>query len=124
VEGAFSVNGWPERLGFAFRSILSYLLSRRSATGKIAVEASVAPVGDLDLTFRSEGTEDIFQPPPDPIDSIAVAQYRARQAAELAPESVELAVEQHKGKFEFNRGSHRNVEFLITLPPQSRLPGT
>jgi hypothetical protein len=109
--------------GFAFRSILSYLLSLRSPTGKIAVEVRVTSAGDLELTFRSEGTEDIFQPPPDPIDSIAVAQYRARQAAELAPESVELAIEQHKGKFELNRGSHRNVQVLITLPPQSRLQG-
>lgn len=124
----FDVSGWPEGLGFAFRSLLDFLLLRRPVAGKVRVGGEDRPDEKrLGMRFRVTGAGALPQAhlaqaglavdesaAPDS-DPIAQAELLARSNASLAPRSIEAVVRQHGGTFAAT-GGPGVPEFLITLP--------
>jgi hypothetical protein len=113
----FFVSGWPDRLGFAFRSLLSALLTARG-DGGVSIEAIVETTGWLAVRialpsgqWHTPGSVDQED------DPIAQGEERARQMVALAPESVASAIEQHRGTFEQPAPDVSPRAFTIRLPP-------
>ena len=109
----FPVQGWEDRLGFAFRSLLAHLLQDLEDEGRVQVTGSAAEDGGLQLRFRPSS---LAEPPPapDPADPIATAADRARRLVQLAPGAVSAAITWHGGRFVHDPSG---PEFRITLPP-------
>jgi hypothetical protein len=116
----FMIAGWPDQLGFAFRSMLAYLLIRRRPRSKLRVEirdigSSRAEVLTVVLSVAL-GKDRSRSATPTPSDPIATAGHKARVVAELAPETIKLAVARHGGKFSQQADGHGRVTMTTTLP--------
>ena len=59
-KAPFRVVGWPEQLGFAFRSVLGYLLVRRPLSGKVRIEVLQEDGSGLCLRFSVCGARPEF----------------------------------------------------------------
>jgi hypothetical protein len=120
----FMVAGWPDQLGFAFRSMLGYLLIRRRPRSKVRVEIRyIAPPRAEILTVVLSvalGRDQSRSAAATPSDPIAAAEYNARLVAELAPEAIGLAVARHDGEF-FQRVHRRGRLILTTTLPSAQL---
>jgi putative methionine-R-sulfoxide reductase with GAF domain len=106
------VNGWPERLSFAFRSALSSLLMlRATSTDKLTVEIAERPRGHLNvrLCLPAAAAEIRETPAADPIER---SQIRARRMASFAVEAIDKAIGQHGGTLI----QHGSSEFEVNLP--------
>jgi hypothetical protein len=112
----FFVSGWPDRLGFAFRSLLGALLAVRGE-GAVPIEAVVESTGWLAVRIALPGGRGHAPAPVDQEDPIAQGEERARQMVALAPEAIVSAVEQHGGTFEQPASNATPGAFVIRLPP-------
>jgi hypothetical protein len=114
------VSGWPDRLGFAFRSTLSSLLLLRvTSTDRLMVEITVSSSDRLSIRMQlpAIATEDFDLQVVDPIQR---SQIRARQMASVAVEAIEKAVEQHGGTFIEQSG--RGFEISLPLCSEETAP--
>jgi PAS domain S-box-containing protein len=116
----FMIAGWPDQLGFAFRSMLAYLLIRRRPRSKLRVE--IRDVGSSrSETLRIALSVALGKRQPEPssatsFDPITTAAHKARVVAELAPETIELAVARHGGKFSQQASGRGRIMLTTTLP--------
>jgi hypothetical protein len=116
----FMIAGWPDQLGFAFRSMLAYLLIRRRPRSKLRVE--IRDVGSSrSETLRIALSVSLGECQPKrssatAFDPITTAGHKARVVAELAPETIELAVARHGGKFSQQAFGRGRVMMTTTLP--------
>jgi hypothetical protein len=116
-EQSFVVAGWPEQLGFAFRSLIEHLLSRRPAEEKVEIKVLRLVGNHLEFRFSvSTGGTPHPMSQSNPRDRIAEAEERAREAASLASGSVGRAVERHHGKFWIDRYDVARIVFCIEVP--------
>jgi len=105
------VNGWSERLGFAFRSALSSLLLLRvTPSDKLVVEIAESPQRHLSVLMRlpAIATEILEAEAVDPIER---SQIRARRMASVAVEAIDKAIGQHGGIL-----TEQGTGFEIELP--------
>lgn len=116
----FEIEGWPERLGFAFRSLLGYLLMSRG-TRPIRAIAEITAAGALRIQFSAPSHRTTY-PAPDAADPIAKGEERARQMVALSPDAIQSAIERHGGTFEMPKPDALDGTVVITLPPAPR-PG-
>jgi PAS domain-containing protein len=112
---AFFVSGWPDRLGFAFRSLLGAVLAVRG-DATVRIEAMVDSRGWLVVKIAVPGGQ-WYAPAVDQEDPIAEGAERARQMVALAPEAIASAVAQHGGTFEQPALDASSSAFTIRLPP-------
>jgi PAS domain-containing protein len=113
----FVIEGWPDRLGFAFRSLLGYLLLSRGA-GRVAATAAFGASGELLMAFTPPRDAEPACLWPDAADPIAEGEERARQMVALSPEAIQHAVEQHHGTFRMPAPDSPDRAFLVSLPPR------
>jgi PAS domain-containing protein len=115
----FVIEGWPERLGYALRSLLSFLLLSGS-NGPIDVTAHLTDAGGLRIEMK--GGRSAAAPgfaATDDGDPIAEGEEHARQMVALAPKAVESAIALHHGTLEMPGPDKADGVFAITLPPPS-----
>jgi PAS domain-containing protein len=113
-EDSFLLSGWPERLGFAFRSLLGAVLALRGEQ-PVQVAAEICAKGRLVIRFALPTVPPDFLGPAD-ADPIAEGEKRARQMVALAPEAVASAVEQHGGELILPPPNAESWIYLIHLP--------
>jgi PAS domain S-box-containing protein len=104
------MTGWPERLGFAFRSALSSLLLQRIGSDD-RVEVTIASDRPERVVVRmfATGMSPIAAEATVPIQQ---SQERARQLTRRASEAIEAAVKQHGGTLREVEGS----VYVFSLP--------
>lgn len=112
----FLVDGWPDQLSFAFRSLLGYLFLQRPTDAKVSIVLSTSPAGDLSILFSVPVSAGLAKPGKS-TDRISKAEQRAHEATALAPEAVRLAVLRHGGKFRVCDQDGKMSAFEITLSP-------
>jgi hypothetical protein len=115
---AFVIEGWSDRLGFAFRSLLGYLLLSRGP-GQVAATAALGASGELLMVFTPARDAELSYPWADAADPIAEGEERARQMVALSPEAIQHVVEQHHGIFTIPAPNSPDRAFLLTLPPHT-----
>jgi PAS domain S-box-containing protein len=113
---AFMISGWPDQLSFAFRSLLGYLILHRPSDTKIIIALLTTPEGNLRIVFA------VAASPNAPaserlVGRIGAAEQKAREAASLAPDVVELAVRRHHGEFQIDTEGGSTLAFKIELQP-------
>jgi hypothetical protein len=113
---AFLILGWPEQLGFAFRSLLGHLISQRPSDSKIVIRLQKTSEGNLLIVF-AVASPSITQTFERPVGRISVAEQRARESASLAPDAVAIAVRRHKGEFQIDTQEGSTLAFKIELRP-------
>ncbi len=115
----FVVEGWPERLGYALRSLLGFLLLS-GANGRIAVKAAIVEGVGLRIEMRSHRTEATSAlTPSGDVDPIAKSQEHARRTAAVAPDAVEGAIRLHGGTLEMPDPEQAEALFVVRLPSTS-----
>jgi PAS domain-containing protein len=112
----FLIKGWPDQLGFAFRSVLGYLFFYRSADSRVSVALSDSDTGKLNILLSVPITPGLREPEK-PTDRISNAELRAHAATTLAPDAVQLAVRRHGGDFRAHNQGGTISAFEITLSP-------
>ena len=118
-DRGFAIRGWPERLAYAFRSVLGFLLlSGREE--RIVVAAQVGDSGALRIEMRARRPS--APPASAAADPIAQGEEQARQMVALAPKPVETAIALHHGTFETPEPDQADAVFVITLPSPSEPP--
>ena len=98
-KAPFRVVGWPEQLGFAFRSVLGYLLVRRPLSGKVRIEVLQEDGSGLCLRFSVCGARPESPIPVEADDWIAAGRERAQEIAALNAGAIGVAVRRHGGTF-------------------------
>ena len=117
----FKVSGWPDQLRFAFRSTLDYMLLNRRPDTKLRVALRVVTQPDAPDTLRivlsalTDRAREWLDRPSAP-DPISAAERRARELAELAPETIKLAVVRHGGSFSMSARTRGTLAFTMSLP--------
>src|SRR4029077_9565135 len=89
-DRGFAIRGWPERLAYAFRSVLGFLLLSGQEE-RIVVAAKVGDNGALRIEMGGRR----LAAPPAPggaSDPIAKGEAKSRQMVALAPEAIENAI--------------------------------
>jgi signal transduction histidine kinase len=112
----FLIKGWPDQLGFAFRSLLGYLFLQRPTDSRVNIALSNNSAGNLSILLSvpmSTGLPKADQP----TDRISKAERRAHDATAIAPDAVQLAVRRHGGDFQVHDRDATRWAFEITLPP-------
>ena len=95
--GPTLVNGWRERMGFAFRSALSSLLLLRvTNTDKVMVQITRSSPQWLRVLMHlpSASSEILKRQAADPIERSLI---RAREMASVAVDTIDKAIQQHGG---------------------------
>jgi PAS domain-containing protein len=112
----FLISGWPEQLGFAFRSLLGYLLLQRPFESRVRI-ASEKTINDrLNLRFSvPTGGMSEWTGSTGPTDRISVAEQRAREVTSLASDAVMVAVRRHNGEFLIDTHDRSMLAFRIDL---------
>jgi hypothetical protein len=115
------VLGWPDQLGFAFRSMLGYLILHRRPESelRILLRASIPGEGRETLKIimsvpTTAGREWLGSPSAS--DPLAAAERQARDLAELAPETIKLVIARHDGTFSTSARTRQTLTFTIELP--------
>ena len=118
-DRGFVVEGWPERLGYALRSLLGFLLLSGTDV-RIAVTADIVEGVGLRIELKSHRTEatSALMPSGD-VDPIAQGEEQARRTAALAPDSVESVIDLHGGTLEMPDPDAAEAVFIVTLRPTS-----
>ncbi|RTL34674.1 MAG: hypothetical protein EKK49_08345 [Rhodocyclaceae bacterium] len=106
--------GWPERLGFAFRSALSSLLLLRS-TSEDQVKVTIMPKegGNVVVSMSAAGMLSIVADATMPVQE---SQARAWDLTRTASDAISAAVMQHGGKLSKSDGTV--YEFMLPLKEQ------
>jgi PAS domain-containing protein len=112
----FLINGWPDQLGFAFRSLLGYLFFRRPTDSRVNVALSDNSTGKLSILLSVPISPGLPEPKK-PTDRISKAEQRAHAATALAPDAVQLAVRRHGGDFRVHNQDGTMSAFEIMLSP-------
>lgn len=116
---SFVIDGWPDRLAYALRSLLGFLLLS-GANRPVVVAADFTNGGGLRIEMKCHRTAATAAVAPSgDADPIAATEEQARQTAAFAPQAVESVVDQHHGTVEMPDPEKDEVVFVITLPPAS-----
>ena len=123
APNAFLVRGWPNQLGFAFRSVLGHLLIQRAPSAKVTISLRGSSKARLRITLSLTDGTSLDWLASTPSDPIAAAEFKARETATLAPDAIEHAIARHGGRF--STGAHNaTAVFTIELPePPSEVAG-
>lgn len=118
-DGTFMLSGWPDRLGFAFRSVLGLLDAVRGAEQIVLTAARDEHSGWLSLRLEADSDADYAELTASPAgdNQIARGEDCARKLAALAPEAVRAAVEMHGGYFYGPPSGDTKTAFVFQLPP-------
>jgi PAS domain-containing protein len=111
---AFPIDGWPDQLRFAFRSLLGYLLVVSHEQSSVSVAASLLCTRFLRICF----TDPVPQLPvaAKQTDPLTEAEERAREMVSLAPDAICIAVQRHNGTFNISQADKSKSTFVIELP--------
>jgi PAS domain S-box-containing protein len=117
----FLINGWPEQLSFAFRSLLGYLLFQRPNNSDVRIALHTTPEGNLRVLLSVPVLSESAAPEK-PTDRIGIAEVRAREAVSLASDAVTLAIRRHNGEFLTETQNGFTSAFSIDLAPAGTEP--
>jgi PAS domain-containing protein len=116
-EQGFVIDGWPERLAYALRSVLGFLLLSGS-NKPVVVKAELTEAGTLRIEMAGHRTEVTMAATPSgdaDSDPITASEEQARQAVALAPQAVESAITLHRGTLKMPDPEDEQAVFVIDL---------
>src|SRR5262249_48782576 len=112
----WNILGWPDRLGFVFRSLLANLLTLRSSDGKVQIDAGLDATGLLRIVLQLTDTEGPAAAAlADESDPLLAAQQRAWEKVTLALDGLRTITRQHHGVLDHQNGCLGVPIFRLTL---------